>query len=105
MNILGINAVYHDSAAALLVDGALVTAVEEERFNRIKHGKLSDVDNPHQLPEQAIRFCLRSAGLRASGSVPSTSSGMPYSANTSRTRSAYGAKSRTVRRMSSAGVP
>jgi carbamoyltransferase len=65
VNILGINAVYHDSAAALLVDGALVVAVEEERFNRIKHGKLSHIDNPHQFPEQAIRFCLRYAGLGA----------------------------------------
>ena len=66
MNILGINAVYHDPAAALLVDGKLVVAVEEERFNRIKHGKLPDVDNPHQLPERAIRYCLDHAGLKAS---------------------------------------
>jgi carbamoyltransferase len=65
VNILGINAVYHDSAAALLVDGDLVVAVEEERFNRIKHGKLPDVDNPHQFPERAIRFCLGYAGLTA----------------------------------------
>jgi carbamoyltransferase len=57
--------VYHDSAAALLVDGRLVVAVEEERFNRIKHGKLPDVDNPHQFPERAIRFCLNYAGLTA----------------------------------------
>ena len=65
MKILGINSVYHESAAALLVDGALVVAVEEERFNRIKHGKSSDFDNPHQLPERAIRFCLNHAGLAA----------------------------------------
>jgi carbamoyltransferase len=65
VNILGINAVYHDSAVALLVDGALVTAVEEERLNRVKHGKLSHIDNPHQFPEQAIRVCLDYAGLRA----------------------------------------
>jgi len=63
VNILGINSVYHESAAALLVNGALVAAVEEERFNRIKHGKVSDWDNPHQLPERAIRFCLKHAGL------------------------------------------
>src|ERR1700753_3765006 len=66
LNILGINAVYHDPAAALLVDGKLVVAVEEERFNRIKHGKLPDVDNPHQFPERAIRYCLDHAGLKAS---------------------------------------
>jgi carbamoyltransferase len=64
MNILGINSVYHESAAALVVDGALVAASEEERFNRIKHGKQSDVDKPHQFPEHAIRFCLDYAGLR-----------------------------------------
>jgi len=65
VNILGINAVYHESAAALLVDGALVAAAEEERFNRIKHGKQADFDNPHQFPEQAIRFCLKHARLTA----------------------------------------
>src|ERR1700758_858149 len=65
MNILGINSVYHESAAAVLVDGALVAAAEEERFNRLQHGKAADVDNPHQLPQNAIRFCLDYAGLRA----------------------------------------
>jgi carbamoyltransferase len=65
VNILGINSVYHESAAALLVDGELVAAVEEERFNRIKHGKAADFDNPHQFPERAIRFCLNHAGLTA----------------------------------------
>src|SRR4051794_31350033 len=65
VNILGINAVYHESAAALLVDGKLIVAVEEERFNRIKHGKSAEFDNPHQLPERAIRFCLKQAGLAA----------------------------------------
>ncbi len=65
MNILGINSVYHESAAALLVDGAVVAAAEEERFNRIKHGKPSEFDNPHQFPERAIRFCLNYAGLTA----------------------------------------
>jgi carbamoyltransferase len=63
VNILGINAVYHESAAALLVDGKLVVAVEEERFNRIKHAKEAHFDNPHQFPERAIRFCLKHAGL------------------------------------------
>src|SRR5262249_3421937 len=66
MNILGINSTYHETAAAVLVDGELVAAAEEERFNRIKHGKEFDVDNAHQFPEHAIRFCLDYAGLRAS---------------------------------------
>jgi len=65
LNVLGINSVYHESAAALLVDGTLVAAAEEERFNRKKHGKKAEFDNPHQLPERAIRFCLKYAGLTA----------------------------------------
>jgi carbamoyltransferase len=65
LNILGINSVYHESAAALLVDGALIVAVEEERFNRVKHAKEAQFDNPHELPERAIRFCLDYAGLRS----------------------------------------
>jgi carbamoyltransferase len=65
VNVLGINSVYHESAAALLVDGELVAAVEEERFNRIKHAKEAAWDNPHQLPERAIRFCLKHSGLTA----------------------------------------
>src|SRR5262249_9873213 len=63
--VLGINSVYHESAAALLVDGKLVAAVEEERFNRIKHAKEAHFDNPHQFPERAIRFCLKHARLTA----------------------------------------
>ena len=64
MNILGINSVYHESAAALVVDGVVVAACEEERFTRIKHAKEARVDNPHELPVNAIRFCLDHAGLR-----------------------------------------
>src|SRR5262245_8953223 len=66
MNVLGINAVFHESAAALLVDGKVASACEEERFNRVKHAKPSQVDNPHELPEHAIRFCLDDARLQAS---------------------------------------
>src|SRR5262249_53036675 len=66
MNVLGINAVFHESAAALLVDGKVVSACEEERFNRVKHAKPSRIDNPHELPEHAIRFCLDDAGVKAS---------------------------------------
>ncbi len=56
MNILGISAFYHDSAAALLSDGQLVAAAQEERFTRKRH----DAD----FPLQAIRYCLERAGLR-----------------------------------------
>lgn len=64
MNILGVNAVYHESSAAVVVDGKVLAACEEERFTRIKHGKDPRVDNPQELPENAIRFCLDYAGLR-----------------------------------------
>jgi carbamoyltransferase len=66
MNILGINAVFHESSAAIVVDGKVVAACEEERFTRIKHAKEARVDNPHELPEMAIQFCLNYAGLRPS---------------------------------------
>jgi carbamoyltransferase len=66
MNVLGINSVFHESAAALLIDGRVVAACEEERFNRVKHGKPARIDNPQELPEQAIRFCLDYAGVQPS---------------------------------------
>jgi carbamoyltransferase len=53
--ILGISAFYHDSAAALVIDGDIVAAAQEERFTRIK--------NDHAFPSQAIAYCLREAGL------------------------------------------
>ena len=66
MIVLGINSVYHESAAALIIDGEVVAAVEEERFNRIKHGKPARVDNPHLLPERSIQFCFQQCGIRPS---------------------------------------
>ena len=48
MNILGINSVFHESSAALIIDGEVVAACEEERFNRIKHAKEARVENPHE---------------------------------------------------------
>lgn len=61
MLILGVNAVYHESAACLINNGKIIAAIEEERLNRIKHGKKARIDNPDQLPEQAIRYCLEEA--------------------------------------------
>lgn len=55
MNILGVSALYHDSAAALLRDGAIVAAAQEERFSRRKHDA--------SFPRQAIGYCLTEAGL------------------------------------------
>src|SRR4051794_19892997 len=66
VNVLGINAVFHDPAAALVVDGRIVAAAEEERFSRRKHGKPCVAFSTWELPEQAIAFCLRRAGLTPS---------------------------------------
>ncbi len=55
MNILGISCFFHDAAAALLVDGQLVAAAEEERFTRKKHD--------FGFPMNAIRFCMKKARL------------------------------------------
>jgi carbamoyltransferase len=62
--ILGVNAAYHESAACLLEDGRIVAAVEEERFNRVKHAKRSRVDNADELPWESIRCVLAQGGLR-----------------------------------------
>lgn len=63
MRILGVNAVFHDSAAALVVDGQVVAAAEEERFSRRKHGKQAVPFSTWELPVAAIRWCLGEAGL------------------------------------------
>src|SRR3954453_17123560 len=57
--VLGINGVFHDTAAALVVDGRIVAAAEEEGFSRRKHGKSPVPFSTWELPEQAIAFCLR----------------------------------------------
>jgi carbamoyltransferase len=59
VSILGISAFYHDSAAALVVDGKIVAAAQEERFTRKKHD--------HSFPVNAIEYCLKEAGLDAGG--------------------------------------
>lgn len=65
MYILGINSAYHEPAACLIKDGRIVAAVEEERFNRVRHGKPADLKNPQELPERSIRYCLDAAGITA----------------------------------------
>ncbi|RRO14203.1 carbamoyltransferase [Saccharopolyspora rhizosphaerae] len=66
MRILGINAVFHDPAAALVVDGRTVAAAEEERFSRRKHGKTPVPFAAWEQPEQAAAWCLRQAGVEPS---------------------------------------
>ncbi|MEH3079328.1 MAG: hypothetical protein PGN11_22200 [Quadrisphaera sp.] len=63
MKVLGVNAVFHDSSAALVVDGVVVAAAEEERFSRRKHGKRPVPFSAWELPELAMRWCLDHAGL------------------------------------------
>ena len=53
--ILGISAFYHDSAAALLKDGEIIAAAQEERFTRKKHD--------HDFPRNAVAYCLKEAGI------------------------------------------
>ena len=55
MRILGLSAFYHDSAAALVVDGQIVAAAQEERFTRIKHDA--------RFPHHALAYCLEEGGL------------------------------------------
>ena len=55
MYILGISCYYHDSAAALLKDGEIIAAAQEERFTRIRHDQ--------DFPEQAVKYCLKEAGI------------------------------------------
>tara|TARA_Y100001935_G_C16962360_1_gene340074 strand:- start:31 stop:360 length:330 start_codon:yes stop_codon:yes gene_type:complete len=58
MYILGISAYYHDSAACILKDGKIIGAAQEERFTRKKHDQ--------NFPVNAIRYCLKEAGISAS---------------------------------------
>ena len=55
MIVLGISAFYHDSAAALIKDGQIIAAAQQERFSRIKHD--------HDFPSDAITYCLEEAGI------------------------------------------
>ncbi|HEV2804028.1 MAG TPA: carbamoyltransferase, partial [Chthoniobacterales bacterium] len=61
MNILGVSAFYHDSAACLVRDGEILAAAQEERFSRIKHDA--------GFPRHAIDYCLREAGLGAAADL------------------------------------
>jgi carbamoyltransferase len=63
LTVLGVNAVYHESSVAIVVDGKLLFAIEEERLNRVKHAKPANLDNPHLLPHLAINECLAKAGI------------------------------------------
>ena len=55
MNILGISAFYHDSAACLVRDGDIIAAAQEERFTRKKHD--------HRFPHAAVEYCCKAGGI------------------------------------------
>ena len=57
-SILGISAFYHDSAAAIVIDGKIVAAAQEERFSRIKHDS--------NFPDNAVKFVLKYSNLKLS---------------------------------------
>ena len=61
MTILGVSALYHDSAAAILRDGEIIAAAQEERFTRIKHDS--------SIPANSIRYCLEAAGIGPGGKI------------------------------------
>jgi carbamoyltransferase len=63
VRVLGVNAVFHDPAAAIVVDGHVVAAAEEERFNRRKHGKLPVPFSTWEMPERSAGWCLERAAL------------------------------------------
>jgi carbamoyltransferase len=63
VKVLGVNAVFHDPAAALVVDGVTVAAAEQERFNRRKHGHDNVPFAAWEVPTQAARWCLETAGI------------------------------------------
>ena len=63
MYTIGINAVFHDSAACIIKDGVLLAAAEEERFTHIKHGKRPVPFSTWELPYHAIDYCLQTAGI------------------------------------------
>ena len=57
MKILGLSSFYHDSAACLIIDGNIIAAAQEERFNRIKHFE--------GFPTLSINYCLREGNINS----------------------------------------
>ena len=65
VRVLGVNAIFHDPAAAVVVDGVTIAAAEEERFSRRKHGKEAVPFSAWEVPQQAAAWALSAAGLSA----------------------------------------
>ena len=64
--ILGLNSVYHESSVCLVGDGEIIAYAEQERLNRVKHGKTACPENTDILPWQAIDYCLKVANINGS---------------------------------------
>src|ERR1700680_362251 len=71
---LGINGAYHECAAALVHDGQVLCAIEDERLSRVKHGKSASIHGPRDLPWGAIRAVFDTAGIE-----PRQIAGIAYS--------------------------
>jgi carbamoyltransferase len=87
--ILGVNSAYHEPAACLMIDGEIVAMAEEERFNRVRHGKQALIDNSDELPEAAMTWCLEKGGVSWSDITPIGSSLDPearFAANRNRSK-------------------
>src|SRR3954469_2387163 len=78
MYTLGLNAVFHDSAACLVKDGRVVAAAEEERFTHVKHAKRPVPFSTWELPFHAIDSALREAGVRLTDVANVASSYDPF---------------------------
>ncbi len=61
--VLGLNCAYHESSVCVMKDGQVIAFMEEERLSRIKHAKPAHVNNPDELPNKAIKYCLDEAGI------------------------------------------
>src|ERR1700704_5808866 len=78
MRVLGVNSIFHDPSAALVVDGEVVAAAEEERFSRRKHGKRPVPFSAWELPERGAPGGLKAAVIDAAALDAVASSFDPY---------------------------
>lgn len=60
---MGLNCAYHESSVCIFENGKVISFIEEERLNRVKHAKSADIDNSDVLPLLAIDYCLKEAGV------------------------------------------
>jgi len=61
--ILGLNCAYHESSVCIIKNGRIISFMQEERLNRIKHAKPANIDNSDVLPLKSINYCLKAANI------------------------------------------